>query len=201
MELALHPVDIAVGAYTLLAVWHGVRRGLASELSRMASMALILLAAWGFYPGLGRLLVEQTRLADQRSANGLAFLGILAGGYVVFLALRLLLKALLEFKFRGRLEKIGGAAAGLVRAAMIVMIVVVAVNLRGYGFFYAQVVEHSATGRVLSRVLMPVYDDLALNHPELRLPISDPDDNRHSSRDEDMDSGGPEQNEDSPWGR
>lgn len=165
-----HPVDIILVVYLLLASLHGLRRGLSSEIAHMVAAVAILAAAWIFSPQLADLLMSRTRLQDPGMAHGLSFALVIAGGFVLSLLLRLILKTLLDFSFKGRLERLGGALAGCLRGVVVVTVVVIAINLWPRGYFYEQVAEASFLGRNLSQAVMPLYEALATERPEWGLP-------------------------------
>jgi uncharacterized membrane protein required for colicin V production len=171
VDLPVHPIDIACVLYALYALIKGIRRGLASELARLVGFLGIFLVAWWFYPTLGETLLATTRLEHARSANLLAFVLLLAGAYLVFLAIRLLLKLLIDFKFKGAVEKIGGGLCGLARAALFVTLLLIVVFLGGQGVVYDYVAERSRVGEFFDLYTVPTYENAALTYPDLHLPL------------------------------
>lgn len=166
MNLALHPVDIAVLVYAVFALVRGLKRGLSSELVRLIGGLGVLGTAIWLYPGIGNQIHANTRLENAQTANLLAFCLLLVVGYVLLLALRLLLRALLDFQFKGSLERTGGAITGLVRASTVVVLLVLTIGLWSHGFFYVNVIEESFTGRQINGLVGPAYADLAERFPE-----------------------------------
>ena len=121
-------VDLAVGLYLVWGLIRGLRRGLSRELARLLTMLVALGAGWKLYRPLGEKIAEATRLTEQGSHLMAFVLGLLAAGFAM-VALRWILKNLAEFSFKGHLERLGGALAGMVRCGMMAIAVIIVCSL------------------------------------------------------------------------
>jgi len=167
MELGVHPIDILCAVLLLVAGFCGFRRGLSGELARIATAVIAAVAAWALFPQAVRLLTEHTRVADERQLAALAVTLVFLLAYLLVWALRLVLRHMAEFKFKGRLERVGGVLSAMVRWAVVLCILIVAVDLWSDGYLREQVVEQSVFGRTVSRCVTPLYDRIAEEHPVL----------------------------------
>jgi hypothetical protein len=70
-----------------------------------------------------------------------------------------------EFTFKGRLQRLGGLACGALRSAGLVALLIVAAGLLPESAFKADILEDSRVGRWLGVYLDPVYARLAERFP------------------------------------
>jgi len=172
MNFAIHPIDLVAILYAAYAIFRGLRRGFASELPRLLALVVVLAVACWFFAPLGDYMMEKTRLSQPASARFVAIGLLLLGGWLATVVLRLILRSLVEFRFKGYIEPIGGGLTGVARAALIGSVVVLLVNLLGNGFYYEHIVERSVTGRVLTAYTLPFYETVRSRFPELQLPVA-----------------------------
>ena len=167
---AFNLVDVAVGVYLLWGLIRGLKRGLSRELARLLTMFVAVGAGWKLYRPVAERVGEVTRLTEQGSAlMGFALTLLAAGGAMV--ALRWVMRNLTEFRFKGRLERVGGAAAGLLRCALVAGAVITLCSLCPIGMIREAFGERSVLGSALTTHLLPAYAALAEDHPELDLPV------------------------------
>lgn len=162
-------LDIFAAVYLLFGLLRGLKRGLSGELARLASMAFILFAGWRMYVPLGEKIAEVTRLTDEQSLLAGFALTILAAG-VSMILLRLVLKNILEFTFKGKLEKIGGMVAGFLRSSVLIALIVIPLGLSPIPYLQRTVAEESLVGSTIIHYLVPVYQQVAEDNPDLGLP-------------------------------
>jgi uncharacterized membrane protein required for colicin V production len=86
------------------------------------------------------------------------------------LILRLLLRRLMEFSFKGKIETLGGALAGLVRSALFASIIMLLLGLVPHDGLHKLLVEDSVAGRAVYARLGPVVEDLKEKYPALQIP-------------------------------
>ncbi|MBU1693479.1 MAG: CvpA family protein [Verrucomicrobia bacterium] len=166
-------VDIIALLYIALITLRGLARGLSGELARLLSAAAAVAAGLYFYEPFGRVLLQYTRLGEwggERTAFGVAFALLLIGGWLAMRALRFLLRHLMEFTFRGRIERVGGMLAGFLRASVVAGAVILLLGLAPQEDLRQLFVEESLLGRHLARYALPAYDELAEKFPALRIP-------------------------------
>jgi uncharacterized membrane protein required for colicin V production len=157
--------DLAAGAVLLYGAIRGFVRGLSGMLGDTLLLAGSLAAALLFYDSLGAFLQEHTRLTGIRAANGLAFVALLAAGWIGLALLRAVGRRLFDFKFRGLLEKLGGVVMGLLMGLMLVLAVLMLITVLGPN----QTVEESRVGRMFGPAVDRFYSDVVAAHPELDL--------------------------------
>lgn len=162
-------IDLAVAVYLIFGMIRGFLRGLSGELARVVSMVVVLALGWQFYRPLGAKLVEITRLGEG-VAQWAAFLLIVVVAGVAAILLRWILRNLVEFSFKGAIEKVGGMAAGVVRSGIWVVLAVVAATLSPSEYLGRVFGQESRIGSLIVRSLIPAYQRLASDYPELQLP-------------------------------
>lgn len=160
-------VDIIAVVFIAFSVFQGLRRGLSGELARVIGAVLALWAGWRFYGPLGETIYHATRLGEQGSQALAFFIGLAAVFFLIFI-LRLVLRQIMEFTFKGKIERIGGALAGLLRSAAVVAAVVLLVGLLPNDYLRTQFVEESFIGRSLQSVVPVVREKIEERYPNLR---------------------------------
>lgn len=162
-------VDIVIMALLLFGMIRGARKGLSGELADVISIAAAFFAGWVFYEPLGTYFRTNTRLSETGSYIA-AFFAVLVGAYLLMRVLRLVLQHVMEFSFKGKIERVGGALAGLAHAGVVTASLILVVGLLPDRALHYNFVENSVFGLVLYERLGPVYEDLSEKHPALRLP-------------------------------
>ena len=171
MDTSLHfsIVDIIVVILILYGLIRGLTKGLSGELAGLLSAAAAVTGAWYFYTPLANFLADKTRLSG--SANiAVAFVLALVGAYLAMRLLRLVLRNLMEFSFKGKLEKVGGMLAGGIRMTVVVTALVLLMALWPHEYLHRLFAEESVFGRFVFGALGPVYEKIAEEHPALQIP-------------------------------
>lgn len=158
--------DIVAGLVLLGGFVRGWRRGLSGELARLAGVAVALWAGWRFHAPIGLWIYRHTRLAEQ-GAYALAFVVAVGAGYLTMLAVRVLLRQLMEFTFKGKLERWGGGLCGLAKSAVAVAAAIVFLSLVPAEGVRRAVAEASWVGRLVQAHVPPLYARLAERYPAL----------------------------------
>jgi len=157
-------VDIIVIIIVLLGLIRGLAKGLSGELAGLISVGIAVYSGWRLYRPLGEYFGEKTDLSDDTSAYLVAFVVALIGAYVLMLLLRILLRNLMQFSFKGRLEKIGGALAGLAKTLAVVVAGLLGLALLPNASLHRFCAEDSRIGSFVYRTLGPV---IAEKYPNL----------------------------------
>ena len=157
---AVAAVLLAVGIFT------GMRRGLSGELARLIGAGVSLYAGWFFYQPAGQYLFKVTRLSSQ-GASALAFVLVIVGAGVLMILLRLVLRHIMEFTFKGPIERVGGALAGLLRSAVVVTAAILVLSLWPHEYLHRVFAEDSFCGRLIYTYLEPVYEEWSEKYPLL----------------------------------
>jgi uncharacterized membrane protein required for colicin V production len=164
-----HIVDIVAFILILVGLIRGLVKGLSGELAGLLGAAAAFAGAWYFYTPLGNFLIGKTRLSE-RASMAVAFVLALVGAYLAARILRLVLRNLMEFSFKGKIEKIGGLMAGGIRMAVVVTAFVLLVTLWPHEYLHRLFAEESVFGRFVFEKLGPVYEKIADEHPALKIP-------------------------------
>lgn len=162
-------LDGIVGVILLFGLLGGLKRGLSGELSRVIGICAAVWAAWRFAQPVATWAMDRLSLNQDRSYL-FSFLAILVASCALLWLVRLALRNLMEFAFKGRIERIGGALAGLLRAAVVAAALVLMLQFAPHGGVREAAIEGSWVGRIVTRYLRPVYDNLQQQMPELGLP-------------------------------
>ncbi len=163
------PADLLMAGLLLFGAIQGLLRGLSGEFTRLFGLVAAVVGSWLGYRHAGAFLLSRTDLAEPTAYT----LGLVITLIAVLLVVRLLglvLRSVLEFTFKGPVERIGGATAGVLRIGLYLSVVILAVNLWHPSWLYQRAVEESVIGTTLTRWMMPLYQDLAHRHPEWPLP-------------------------------
>lgn len=159
-------VDVIWAVWLLVGLLQGLRRGLSGELARVISAGLALWAAWRFYEPLATRLDAHTDLSPLATA-GLAFVGLTVAGLLVMHLIRLLLHHVLQFTFRGKIERLGGMLAGGLRAGLFAAALIFALGFVAQEDVRRHVVTESFIGTHLQRWASPVWEELRAEFPQL----------------------------------
>jgi uncharacterized membrane protein required for colicin V production len=165
----LDVLDVLIAVYLLFGAVSGVRRGLSGEIARLISLGVAVIAGWQFHEPLGEQVERYTRLQGP-PAFLVGFLATVLAAGLIMLLLRLMLKNIMEFAFKGKIERVGGLIAGILRAAFISSLIVVAISVLPVPYLQKRVWEESRVGMAICKLILPIYQDIADEHPEWGLP-------------------------------
>ena len=166
---AVNYVDIFAALVLLVGLLGGLKRGLSGELSRAAGYVIAFYAAWHFVQPAAEFLRNQTRIAADHSVLA-AFIGILIAAFLISWGARVLLRNIMEFAFKGRIERVGGALCGLIKSAVIVAAAILMASFLPAGNFLNEEVQTSFSGRLVLDRVRPLYENLQQKMPGLNLP-------------------------------
>ena len=165
----MNVTDIAAIGILLVGMYTGVRRGLSGELARVIAAIAAFYAAKKFATPAAEF-VMQHREMPQEHAYLWSFVIILISAFILMWILRLVLQSLMTFAFRGRIERIGGAICGFLRASIIIAVLIIMLSFVPQENIRIPVTQESHVGRFVCKHLLPVYDNLQQRVPELKLP-------------------------------
>lgn len=168
-ESSFNLVDIAALALVGYGMVRGWMRGLSGELARLIGLGTAVVVGWVFYIPFSDRITEFTRLSPKASGLTAFVLLFLIAGFAMVL-LRWCLRNIAEFKFKTPYEQIGGLIAGALRCLLILITVILVATLSPSGYLQQKFGEESALGRTVTHVLLPAYNQLAEDHPQLDLP-------------------------------
>lgn len=160
-------VDAAVVALLLGGLVGGIRRGLSGELMRV----IISIGCVAVIYKYTRPLAEWIQARHGGEAPVLLLISaavLLVGAFLALSLLRIILAKILQFSFKGSLERIGGALAGLLRSGIVVAILLLLLSFLPGHSLHRFVAEESFFGRMTVEHVQPWYDKLAEKVPELQ---------------------------------
>lgn len=149
-------VDIGALVVLILGTIIGFRRGLSGEIARfIGTIAAFTLGIYYFKP-FSSWVVDHTRMGEE-IADVAAFILIVGAILLVTLIVRLILRSIMKISFEGNLEKGGGSLAGLVRAAILVLIIFITMNMCRNDYLNKAFGKESVIGSVVIRY-MPLIE-------------------------------------------
>ncbi len=167
-------VDTGAAILLLVGALGGLKRGLSGELSRVVGISVAVSAAWRFATPVADWAMDSLNLPQDRSYL-LSFGAIFLSAIAILLIVRFVLRNLMSFAFKGKIERIGGLLAGLIRSSVIVGALVLMLEFAPQDNVRAAVTENSVVGRLVARYLRPVYENFQQRVPELgRPPFTEP---------------------------
>lgn len=162
-------VDAAVAAFLLGGLVGGIRRGLSGELARVLIAAGTIAAIYYYARPVANHLLTRYEWSEN-VALLIASAGVLLAAYVGLTLIRLALAAVFNFAFKGRVEKIGGGLLGLVRSALVAILLLTLFALLPNNTLHRHVAVESRCGRWVNERMHPLLDHVSERMPELRLP-------------------------------
>jgi hypothetical protein len=158
-------VDYLALAFMAYGIWRGWRKGFGYELPGLISVAVFTLTGFG--------AIRWTYIGLSSASNFSPIrMGILTAPLlfvVAFMLIRRRLKIIQTWadqRFQGAHKSVYGAAAGLLRTAIISGFLVVYLGLLNIGFVHRTFAERSLFGRTLTTCILPVYQTLAGHEEE-----------------------------------
>lgn len=170
MESYMNLTDIITGALLLLGMIGGIKRGLSGELLRIIMIGLSIGGGWTFASTAATRLSEYIDLPAGQLMT-LSFFGLIVAAYVAMLIIRLGLRFLIDFSFKGKLEVIGGALIGLARAALMCSAIIMGL-LMTKAESITGAINQSNAGSLVVKYVQPHYDELVAKNPEFNFPES-----------------------------
>ncbi len=168
-SLQLNLADYVILGLLAVGLIQGFVRGLSRELARVLGVVAALFVGWRYSPILGDWLIGNSRL-EGLSAYLAGFIAAVVATAVVMYGLFLAFRLIMQFSFKGKLERLGGMLAGAIRMLTMVCLVVLAVSLWRIEPLHTHLCQESVIGSAVSGRLMPLYDRLLDSHPEWQLP-------------------------------
>lgn len=171
-------VDVIFAIIMIAGLVGGIRRGFSGELALFSSVLLAGVIAWKTAGWSAGIMKSNTAL-DAQDAGAAGVLIVFGFCFAVLWGVRKLLRAVLDYKFQGRIESVGGACCGLLRGTMLAAVPLLLATLIPNAAIRADVTEHSYTGRLMFRHLKPHYEHL------LGKPLPATEDNAGGARESD----------------
>jgi uncharacterized membrane protein required for colicin V production len=159
-EYGMHWVDLPVIVFLLYGLIRGALRGFSGELARLLYVLGAMAGASLAHPVLADLLRGHTRLEEADADRlGLVLAAVLS--IIAVLLIRLLVRKLFQFNFKGKLEKVGGAILGLASALVLVSALFILAARAPWPGVRDVARSGSLTGRTAEFLFPPLYRQLA----------------------------------------
>ena len=152
-------VDIIVLVIIVLGAIQGLLRGLSGELARLISTVIVFILGVSCYRPVGLLLASHTRLSAA-AAGAVAFSIVAATAIILMVLLRYVLKKLMKVVFVPWFDKVGGCVAGMLRASIFVMIIIIVMNMVPNEYVNEQCGEKSIIGTGVLKVMPRIREEL-----------------------------------------
>jgi membrane protein required for colicin V production len=120
--------DVVAILIVLFAAFHGLHRGLSGELSQVVGIVAAIVVAFVAFNPLGAYLMDEFELSPT-IARISALVGTMMLSMLVMAVIVSTLKRLLEIVIGDRLDRAMGFVAGVLRAAVIVAILFLVMNV------------------------------------------------------------------------
>ncbi|HMP89859.1 MAG TPA: CvpA family protein [Kiritimatiellia bacterium] len=164
----LNITDISVLVILVLGILGGARRGLAGELMKVITAVLAIVVAWRMNAQAADWLSKPLKWPDD-DLRVLAFFGIIIAVYVILTLIRMGFRLFIDFSFKGKIELLGGALFGLLRATALCIVVLLLVALIKHEGLESLLSKSRAANFVHDNI-RPIYDDWASKNPDFKLP-------------------------------
>jgi uncharacterized membrane protein required for colicin V production len=164
----LNVADGIVLVVVILGMFGGIRRGFSGELLRFITIAIAIYIGWRFSDQATAWLTERSDWPEN-DLKAVAFFGLIVITYVILGIIRHSFRLLLDFSFRGKLEILGGALLGLIRAMVFCAVALLGASMIPFEPIQAAV-KQSRSGKLAIEYVGPLYSDWAEKNPEFRLP-------------------------------
>lgn len=153
-------VDGFVAALLLIGLASGTRRGLSGEVATLVATVVSGVAAWKFSGWARELLLSNAGLSP-KEATVAGVVAVFLAVYLVLWILRKTLAAMMQFNFKGKAERIGGALCGLARYAVVSLFLLLLATFIPNDKVQKAVAEDSVMGSFVGRHVRPLSEDLA----------------------------------------
>lgn len=160
---SFNAVDWTVVVLLLLGLISGFRRGLSGELATVAATVISGIAAWKLSGWAQGLLLQNLDLTPREATMG-GVIAVFAIVYLVLWIVRRTLRAMMDYNFKGKAERMGGALCGLIRFFILALIGLLIATFIPNPDVQQAVARDSFFGRFVDNRVRPLADDLAKKH-------------------------------------
>ena len=148
-------LDYVALAYMIFGVLRGLKRGLFKELPAALGIVVFFVTGCGLYRWTGRGLAQMNRWVGQ-GLGALSFFGLATSVIVLVRTLRAWIGAWAERRLAAH-ERWGGAVVGGVRTFVFTSVVLLVFAHWPLHAITRQLAEGSLLGRLLIKMVLPVY--------------------------------------------
>ncbi len=171
---SLSVVDIVALALIAVGGIQGFFRGLSGELARLAGAIIAFIGGTLLHESVGQWVSAHTRL-DARPAQTLAFIATVIIAVLIMIAVRVLLKKIIQGVFAPGFDKTAGVLAGLLRMSIFTCIFFIIMNMVPSDYLNRVFGVESAVGSFMIRYVPTVENTQeAAGIPAFRQPTEEP---------------------------
>lgn len=152
-ETAFGLMDPFYAFYLIYGLVRGLFRGLPEELAQLVGTVLVVMGAHFFYRPVSALMIEHTQLDSEEASLALAYLLMVLLFFIVWRLITLLIKKALDWTCPKSLHRPGGALLGLAKCALILSILLTAIQLSGHSLLTDHLITRSWLGRRMENVI------------------------------------------------
>ncbi|MCX7818647.1 MAG: CvpA family protein [Kiritimatiellae bacterium] len=164
MSADLSVLDWVIAALLVLGAVRGALIGLSRQIFSFVMLGAAVWAAARFQPALAQRIAGSEAPPDAL-ARALAYVLLFAGVCAGALLIRLVARLLFRFSFSPLLERIGGAALGLLTTALGAIAALVLLTMIPHEGLHRVVAEESWAGRQVTGLFPRLYRELAEKYP------------------------------------
>lgn len=157
-------IDLAVLVFAALGLLKGFKKGFVRELFSLVGAALAIVVALYGYQNLSQILIEKYPISEWQ-AQALAFGALVLGISLLGVLIGYAWSKVLSYTPFAVLDRLGGAAFGVVKVGAVVVLLLIVFNLINLSFVNA-VLEESLVAEHLGVLVPFVYDYLELYWPD-----------------------------------
>lgn len=173
-------VDWIATGLLLFGLASGAKRGLSGEVATLVATAASGFAAWKFSGWARELILKNLDVSPKEATVG-GVVAVFIVVYIVLWVLRKWLAAMMQFNFKGKLERMGGALSGLIRYTVVTGCLLLLATFIPNDAVQKAVGEESVMGHFVLQRVRPLYEDLSKKHgiplppgpEELKMPKAD----------------------------
>lgn len=149
-------IDISVLIVATYGTIMGFYRKLSGEIARFVGAAVILTTTLIFYRPAAEWISIRTRLSESPDiAAALSFVIIATGAFICMRLLRWILRSIMQLAFNKKIDTVGGAIAGFLKAVLLSIILIIAAGMWPNAYIRQKVTQDSLVGRTVFKYLVP----------------------------------------------
>lgn len=164
----LYTIDILFAAFVLLFVFSGMKHGFSGELAHVVTLTALLAGVCFYYPQLVDLVTEVWRALPETAVRIAVPVFMLLAAVLLFVAGRALFKRLLKSKLSETADKAVGGLVGILRGALLGLVIFSALSLIPSEALYRTLSEKSSVGAWVCNTLTPWAQPRIMELPVLK---------------------------------
>jgi uncharacterized membrane protein required for colicin V production len=169
----LYTIDILFAAFVLLFVFSGIKNGLSEELAHVVTLIVLLAGICFFYPQIMAFATETWRALSPAALRIVVPVTLLLAAVLFFVVVRALFKQLFKSKLGSPGDKIAGGLIGVLRGALMGLVLFSGLSLIPNDALYQTLFEKSSIGAWVCNTLTPWAQPRIMDLPVLKDKMSE----------------------------